>query len=80
VAGGAVKFTGKKPIIKEDNFFVNNTAVYGPDHASYSVKLRVVSESKFFRLSGVDTGIELNQSIYIQVLDHFGQRVLTVDG
>ena len=38
-AGGAIAYDLYPPEL-EDNYFVNNTAVYGPDIASYPYKIR----------------------------------------
>jgi hypothetical protein len=38
--GGAIKFNGVAPIFYEDsNIFIKNKALYGPNIASYAVKI-----------------------------------------
>ena len=38
--GGAIKFSGKQPILNgDDNIFKQNMAPYGPDFAAYGSKL-----------------------------------------
>ena len=45
IEGGALKYTSKRPLEILLNLFKNNTAVYGPNLASYPVRIRLFDEN-----------------------------------
>jgi hypothetical protein len=81
INGGAVYWTKQQPTCI-NNTFSSNAAVYGPDVASFGVKMKSQDEGKQSKVSGdsyvnVASGQRLPQPIVIALVDHSGQVVKT---
>jgi hypothetical protein len=81
--GGAVYWTKQQPTFF-NNSFSDNAAVYGPDVASFGVKMKSqdFDEGKQSKVSGdsyvnIASGQRLPQPIVIALVDHTGQVVKT---
>jgi hypothetical protein len=81
--GGAVYWTKQQPNFF-NNSFSDNVAVYGPDLASFGVKMKPQDpdEGKLSKVSGdsyvnIASGQRLPQPIVIALVDHTGQVVKT---
>jgi hypothetical protein len=83
--GGAVYWTKQQPVFS-NNSFTNNSAVYGPDIASFGIKLTSLdfqeTTGKLSKVSGdtylnIGSGQRLPQTISIALKDHAGQVVTT---
>lgn len=78
--GGAIKYTYYQPTISSDSNFVNNTALYGSDIASYAIEMQLSAAStRRMLLSqltpaavanlGMNTTLNLSSAV-VFVLDH----------
>ena len=69
--GGAIKYTSYPPILS-NNSFENNIGIYGPNIASYPVKVMKITGNKlddFTSLTDVSSGEKLEYSIPLAVVD-----------
>ncbi|WP_204256547.1 hypothetical protein, partial [Mammaliicoccus sciuri] len=78
--GGAVYWTKQQPSFI-NNSFSDNSAAYGPDVASFGVKMKSLDEGKLARVSGshfdIASGQRLPQPMVLALIDHTGQVVKT---
>jgi hypothetical protein len=81
--GGAVYWTKQQPIFLNNSFY-NNSAVYGPDVASFGIKMKSqdLAQAKLSKVAGdsytdIASGQRLPQPIVIALVDHTGQVVKT---
>mmetsp|Transcript_19548 Transcript_19548/g.35784 ORF Transcript_19548/g.35784 Transcript_19548/m.35784 type:complete len:783 (-) Transcript_19548:1495-3843(-) len=83
--GGAIDWTYAKPTI-EDNVFINNSAEYGPDIASYGFGLTYIdvltgASQKLWREGGevreIASGQRIPLPLKIGLVDHYNQIVKT---
>jgi hypothetical protein len=82
--GGAVYWTKQQPTFM-NNSFTHNSAVYGPDIASFGVKLTSLDfadHSNLAKVSGdayvnIGSGQRLPQTLAIALVDHAGEVVKT---
>lgn len=85
--GGAIYYNYKRPVLSQNesdmaaydayNTFVNNTAQYGPDIASYAIKLVMnESDSDQFKIDNVGSGVKLSYPIYFSLVDYDGQVMI----
>ncbi|CAG9325081.1 unnamed protein product [Blepharisma stoltei] len=85
--GGAISWDSSNPVII-DNFFVNNSARYGPDIASYPFKLIYINtkrENQYLNspsssmptISGIAPGQKSEQPITCAIVDHYDQIIYT---
>lgn len=94
IEGGAIKWSENKPIIEEDNVFINNSAIYGKDIASYPIRMIVefynktnsdkdVSATKFTNnnlvLENIVTGVEIPYDLTIKIVDSYN-KIVNLDG
>lgn len=71
--GGAIKYDVFRPFL-QDNIFLNNTALYGPDIASYPIKVKFVNnDSDKMELINVGSGIQADQIFSMGLYDHDNQ-------
>lgn len=83
IAGGAIKWDDVMPSNLANNTYLNNTAFYGSDIASYPINLiRNNSLSQNLTLDdepieNVASGLPANYTIRMELLDHYGQRVMS---
>lgn len=77
--GGAVYYDYTYPRVL-DCHFVNNSAKYEPNFASYPVRVGAVGSDKDdeIRISDVGSGIELSEVLELALIDHEGQ-VMNLD-
>jgi hypothetical protein len=72
--GGAIYYNYKRPTL--DNVtFDSNEAIYGPDIASYPVKIRIRNNqsTQTTRLSNVGSGVKHDEVLYLMLLDYDDQ-------
>ena len=64
-----------------NNTYLNNSAFYGPDIASYPINLiRIDSHNMTLDdepIENVASGLPANYTIRMELLDHYGQRVMS---
>lgn len=71
--GGAIKYDVFRPYL-QDNIFTNNTALYGPDIASYPIKVKFVNnDSDKMEFVNVASGIQADQIFSLGLYDHDNQ-------
>jgi hypothetical protein len=71
--GGAINYELFRPTL-EDNTFLNNSAAYGNDIASYAIKIKILdSESDEIIFDNVGSGITFETSFTLALYDHDGQ-------
>ena len=63
--GGAIKWSSSKPFIDISNIFVENTAQYGDDLASFPIKLRLIVYTDKTMSSLVFDSNSLNESLIL---------------
>jgi hypothetical protein len=69
--GGAIKYNSYPPILN-NNTFTNNQAVYGPNVASYPVKIMRKDGSELVKFTSVDevpSGEKLEHPIPLAIVD-----------
>ena len=80
-AGGAIKWDDVMPSNLTNNTYLNNSAFYGPDIASYPINLiRIDSHNMTLDdepIENVASGLPANYTIRMELLDHYGQRVMS---
>ena len=75
--GGAINYNYQSPNINGCKF-LNNSAQYGPEVASYPVKIRMEQGIHAdMNLSNVGSGVELGYSIKFSLLDFDNQTLVT---
>lgn len=75
-SGGAVYYTLYRPEFSDNNY-VNNTALYGPNIASYAVKIKIKSSnSDKMYFTNVGSGILYDQEFTLALYDHDGQLMV----
>lgn len=67
--GGAIYYDLYSPNALESNLFLNNTALYGPDIASYPFSLQVIMNEDSLNLTGLVSGGLLSAPIYVGIYD-----------
>ena len=73
VKGGAIYYDYTHPRI-ENVTYTNNSAQYGPDIASYAVKIRKVgSQSDTITIKDMGSGIVLDETLHLELLDYENQ-------
>jgi hypothetical protein len=73
VQGGAIYYNYKKPVL-QDIVNTNNSAPYGPDLASYAVKIRMMSKTTDeMQVDNVGSDIVIPQTLYFELLDYDNQ-------
>lgn len=74
--GGAIHYNYRRPNI-EDCVFTDNIARYGPDIASYPVKIRMNEDiNSDIHLNEVGSGINLDSPITLTLLDYDDQKMV----
>ena len=81
VAGGAIKWDDVMPSNLTTNTYEQNTALYGPDRASYPTK--IIRNKRLSQdlthddepIENVASGQPANYTIRTELLDHYEQRV-----
>ncbi|CAI2370495.1 unnamed protein product [Moneuplotes crassus] len=74
--GGAINYNYKPPVITNCTF-TNNSAQYGPDIASYPVRIRMTQDiHSDMSLTNVGPGIGLDSSIKLSLLDFDNQTMV----
>ena len=72
-SGGAIKYNYKRPDF-QNNSFTNNSASYGPNIASYSIKIiRKGSTSDNITISNIGSGIAINETFQLALTDYDNQ-------
>lgn len=85
VEGGVLKYISKRPINITENTFLNNTALYGPNIASYPVRLRIFNDSKLypyetlFILGNEVSNSQFSQSLSFGLFDTDDQQCILVN-
>jgi hypothetical protein len=73
VQGGAIYYNYKKPVL-QDIVNTNNSAPYGPDLASYAVKIRMMNTTTDeMQVDNVGSDIVIPQTLYFDLLDYDNQ-------
>lgn len=85
-SGGAIFMDDFLPLISSSNIFQANTAKYGPNFASYPIRLALTVFSKnktiysskntknsYFILRNEFPGVDFSQELHFELLDHFNQ-------
>ena len=74
--GGAIYYNYNRPTIS-NNIFINNQALYGPNIASYPVKIVMRNSNKdFMSLVNVGSGIKYENDITLALLDYDDQEMV----
>ena len=83
MSGGAIQFMTQLPPIEiiELNKFIENTAIYGKNYASFPIRLKLMNTTSFIRKNGLLSlylfpGVKLDLTFQFTLFDHFGQPVL----
>lgn len=77
--GGCITWRTTKPELSE-NTYINNSAIYGNEIASFPISMSVYSSDTFltdFSLSDIAPGQLVSNSFSVVLLDHYGQIVKT---
>ncbi|CAI2371546.1 unnamed protein product [Moneuplotes crassus] len=75
VQGGAISYNMNRPEILS-SVFENNSAQYGPDLASYPIKVRIKDQPNTkVKFSDIGSGISISTPIVLALLDYDGQIV-----
>ncbi|CAI2370232.1 unnamed protein product [Moneuplotes crassus] len=75
IQGGAINYNLKRPKLL-DSCFINNSAQYGPDLASYPVKIRLKNDlNSNIELSGIGSGVAISSPLEIALLDYDNQEM-----
>lgn len=92
--GGAIKWKEKKPEIESTNMYLKNRAVFGPDIASYPIKMgleiyekssnNVAYSSKLSsniaELFNISAGNTIQYRIVVKILDYYDKLVYSQIG
>ena len=71
--GGGIKYDVYRPTLM-NNTFDNNTAVYGPNIASYPIKIKEKdTSSEQIVVNNIGSGVTNNISVNFALYDHDGQ-------
>ena len=77
-SGGAIYYNYKRPNIR-NCIFAHNFALYGPDIASYAVKVYKEGEAlNKINLKNVGSGVKLNQSFKLVLVD-YDDQIMVLD-
>lgn len=85
IEGGAVKYISKRPRNLTENYFSNNSAIYGKNLASYPIRLRLYNESKLFQydslfiLRNEVSNSQLSQKIIFGLFDTDDQECILIN-
>ena len=71
--GGGIYYNLNRPSLQNITYS-NNSAMYGPDIASYAVKIvqRGTQDNKIY-LDNIPSGLKYNQTLYFDLVDYDGQ-------
>ena len=74
--GGAIYYNYNRPVIT-NCIFSNNTAEYGPNFASYAVKIRMInSTSASMMIDRMVSGVQYDQVVKLSLIDYDNQTML----
>ena len=74
--GGAIYYNYNRPVLSR-NAFTNNQASYGPNIASYPVKIAIRNSSiNFMSLTNVGSGVKYENDIALALLDYDDQEMV----
>ena len=74
--GGAISYNLYRPTL-ENNTYIGNSAAYGPNIASYAIKvIQQNSTSESVTLDNVGSGIQYDGSLVLQIVDHDNQVMI----
>ena len=74
--GGAIYYNYNRPVIT-NCIFSNNTAEYGPNFASYAVKIRMInSTSASIMIDSMVSGMQYDQAVKLSLIDYDNQTML----
>ena len=79
IQGGAIYYDYAHPTINQ-TLFISNYALYGPNFASYPVRIGLINSSKDDEIvvSGVGSGIILQKNLKIALID-YDEQVMVLD-
>ena len=74
--GGAIYYNYNRPVLN-NNTFTNNQALYGPNIASYPVKIVMRNDDiDYMSLTNVGSGIKYKNEIKLTLLDYDNQEMV----
>ena len=75
--GGAIFYNYKRPVFKADIIFNSNSADYGPNIASYAVKITMADDLKMnLAIDKLGSGIKYEKQLGLVVRDYDDQRMV----
>ena len=72
--GGAINWENVRPELNS-NYYLNNSAVYGDQVASYAVAMQVISQRRQLLVIEAAPGQAVDSSLEVALIDHYGSIV-----
>lgn len=80
VKGGAIYYDYSRPAFGSGMIYTNNTAEYGPNIASYAVKITFSNDpSSIMKISDLGSGIALEETLKLSIMDYDNQTMILND-
>ena len=77
--GGAIFYDYNRPVL-QNNVYINNQALYGPNIASYPVKIVFNgSDTDYMSIVNVGSGIEIHNEFVLALVDYDNQVMVSND-